>query len=343
MNTPKKLFSALIVTLGLSTSAWAQETTTLRLSNWLPPSHFIVQEMLTPWAADVEQATEGRVKVEFINALGKPASHLDLVRNGVADVAMSVHTYTSSRFPLVEFAELPFTVDSGEINSVAYWRTYQKYMLDANEHKGIKLLGTWTSPASVIFTTKESVKALADLNGLKLRSPSPIFDAIGAQLGATMLNAPASESYEMLSRGVIDGLYFQHDQIANFNLQKLVKNVVVVDGGFGHSSQYLFMNQKKWDAISKADQAAIDKVSGEHVARTFGRKWNQAEIAAIKSVADAGVKTVQIQGAELDGLKAKLAFLETDWIAAANKKNVDGKAALAYYHEQIAELKKATD
>ena len=72
------------------------EDTVLRFSNWLPPAHYIVKEMLEPWAAKVNEVTEGRVKVEFINPLGKPQAHLDLVRNGVADMGMSVHSYTNS-------------------------------------------------------------------------------------------------------------------------------------------------------------------------------------------------------------------------------------------------------
>ncbi|MCH4272278.1 TRAP transporter substrate-binding protein [Kerstersia gyiorum] len=318
--------------------AVAQEV--LRFSNWLPPTHYIVQEMLIPWAADVEQATEGRVKVEFINALGKPPAHLDLVRNGVADMGMSVHSYTANRFPLIEFAELPLTTEDGEVNSVAYWRTYDKFMKDAGEHRGVKLLGLWTSPATVIFTTKESLDGLDSLRGLKLRSPSPLFDTIGQKLHFVTVNAPASESYEMLSRGVIDGMYFQYDQIENFKLDRLIRSALQAPGGFGKSSQYMFMNERKWNRLSEADRAAIEKLSGEHIARAFGGKWNESEQQSIKRLAEAGLKTTKLEGAELEALRGRLQSIEDDWIATADKKGVDGKAALQYYREQIAELEK---
>ncbi|MEZ2720064.1 TRAP transporter substrate-binding protein [Paenalcaligenes hominis] len=339
-----KIVKRLSACLGLSLAAVlpfgsAQaETQTIRFSNWLPPAHYIVKEMLEPWAAQVNDVTEGRVKVEFINPLGKPQAHLDLVRNGVADMGMSVHSYTASRFPLIEFAELPFTTEDGGINSVAYWRTYEKFMMDADEHRGVKLMGVWTSPATVIFTNKEEITSLDQLDGLKLRSPSPLFDNIGKAMGIVTVNAPASESYEMLSRGVIDGLYFQYDQIENFKLDKLIKSAVAVPGGFGKSSQFLFMNERKWNAISEADRAAISKISGEHIARMFGEKWNEGEQKAITSLTDAGLKTYHVEGAELEKLKADLVFIEQDWIKAAEKKNIDGQAALDYYRAQIKEL-----
>lgn len=341
-----KLIKRLSVCLGLSlvalaplSSVQAQETQTIRFSNWLPPAHYIVTEMLEPWAEKVNEVTEGRVQVEFTNPLGKPQAHLDLVRNGVADMGMSVHSYTASRFPLIEFAELPFTVEDGGINSVAYWRTYDKFMKEANEHRGVKLLGLWTSPATVIFTNKDEITNLDQLEGMKLRSPSPLFDSIGNAMDIVTVNAPASESYEMLSRGVIDGLFFQYDQLENFKLDKLLKSAVTAPGGLGKSSQYLFMNEKKWNAISEEDRAAIEKISGEYIAQDFGSKWNDAEIKSIQSLTDSGLKTYKVEGAELDELTNNLAFIEEEWIKTAAKKNVDGKAALEFYRAQIEELK----
>ena len=324
-------------TMGLASNVQA-ETQVLRFSNWLPPAHYIVKEMLEPWAEKVSEVTEGRVKIEFINPLGKPQAHLDLVRNGIADMGMSVHSYTASRFPMIEFAEMPFTTDNGEINSVAYWSTYSQFMMGANEHRGVKLMGLWTSPATVIFTTKPEVTNISELSGLKLRSPSPLFDAIGKAMGIVTLNAPASESYEMLSRGVIDGLYFQYDQIENFKLDKLIKSAVAVPGGFGKSSQFMFMNERKWQSLSEADRAAIEQISGEYIARDFGGKWQASEDAAIKTLTDAGLKTYTVEGEQLAQLRNDLAFIETDWIAAADKKGIDGKAVLEFYRAQIETL-----
>ena len=160
---------------GCAASAMA-DTVTLRFSRWLPPKHYIMTEMIEPWAKQVEDATEGRVKVQFSNALGKPQAHYDLVATGVADLAMSVHSYNPSRFVLTQIGELPLYSESGEATSVALWRTYDRFFKDAKEHDGVKLLGMWATPASYIFTTRPAITGMADLKGLKLRSPSPMFD-----------------------------------------------------------------------------------------------------------------------------------------------------------------------
>lgn len=339
-----KLIKRLSLGLSLSVAVLAPlgsaqaETQVLRFSNWQSPTHFITTDMLKPWAEEVKEATDGRVEIEFTNPLGKPQAHLDLVRNGISDLGMSVHSYTASRFPLVEFAELPFTTEDSGVNSAAYWDTYQKFMLDADEHRGVKLLGAWTSPASVILTSKENITSLKDLDGMKLRSPSPLFDSVSKELGATPISAPAPEAYEMLSRGVIDGMYFQYDQIENFKLERLIKSVISAPGGFGKTSQYLFMNEKKWDALSDEDKAAILSVSEKHIAQSFGEKWNQSEQDAIKKFTANGLPTYYIEGEELKDLKDKLAFIETDWLETASRKKVDGKTVLDFYRAQIEEL-----
>ena len=60
-----------VAALGLAGPADAE--TTLRVSNWLPPSHPIVKDILAPWGEQVAEATDGRVKVEIMaSPIGKP-------------------------------------------------------------------------------------------------------------------------------------------------------------------------------------------------------------------------------------------------------------------------------
>jgi hypothetical protein len=53
-----------------------------------------------------------------------------------------------------------------------------------------------------------------------------------------------------------------------------------------------------------------------------------------------GVALADASPALLAEIRKRLAKIETDWIAEAGKKNVDGKAALAYMREQVGALEK---
>ena len=100
----------------------------------------------------------------------------------------------------------------------------------------------------------------------------------------------------------------------------------------------MFMNERKWQSLSEADRAAIEQISGEYIARDFGGKWQASEDAAIKTLTDAGLKTYTVEGEQLAQLRNDLSFIETNWIAAAEKKGIDGKAVLEFYRAQIETL-----
>lgn len=139
------LATAAMIGATIGSGVPASAETTLRVSNWLPPSHPIVRDILTPWGEQVKAATDGRVTVEIMTSpIGKPPAQFDLIRSGAADVGYGVHGYTPGRFKLTPIVEGPFLSDSAEALSVGYWRV-QEAMLDAaDEHNGVKLLTVFT-------------------------------------------------------------------------------------------------------------------------------------------------------------------------------------------------------
>ena len=85
-------------------------------------------------------------------------------------------------------------------------------------------------------------------------------------LGASAFVKPAPESYELLSSGVADGTFFPLKSIISFKLGSVIKYATLFPGGFYCSSFGFFMNEDKWNKLSKQDQDAITSVSGEALA-----------------------------------------------------------------------------
>ena len=105
-------------------------------------------------------------------------------------------------------------------------------------------------------------------------------------------------------------------------------------GSFYNQSWSLIMNQQKWNALSAADKAAIDGVSGEPVGATAGGIFDSLAGKAWAGLIKGGMKRTDASPAFVAALKARLAPIEADYIKGAAKKGVDGKAALAYFHQQ---------
>ena len=333
----KLLISAGLIAATLASTASAQ--TVFRFSNWLPPTHPITTQILQPWAANVESATEGRIKVQFLPALGRPPAHFDLVRNGVADMALSVHAYTADRFPSSYGMTLPGYADDAESAAVAYWRTHQKFFAGLDEFKGVHLVGLYTHGPGHFFTREDKpVATLADLQGLRLRATGGIVQDISTRLGVVPQFASASEAYELLSRGVVDGAMFNTDSVDSFRLLPLMKNAYKIRGGLYRDTHYLIANEAKYAALSDADREAFDALSGEAFARLAGKAWDKVDAEAWQKMEDAGYVVVEANDEDVKRIRAEGDALRDDWLKKMDALGVDGKAALAMFEEEIAKI-----
>ncbi len=331
---------ALVATVaGLLSVGGVSAQTTLTMSSWVGPSHPLTRDVLGGWAAAVEKATNGRVKLQMLPKAPMAApGTFDGVRDGLVDVSYVTASYTPARHPLPLLAELPGSGATGEINSVAYNRIHWKYLQQANEYKGVKLLGVFTHGPGQMFSVKKPVNSVADLAGMKVRSGGGISEASAKALGASPLVKPAPESYELLSSGVADGTFFPSESIKSFNLDKVVKHATYFPGGFYSSAFGFFMNEDKWNKLSKQDQEAITSVSGEALARMAGKAWDAADKVGIEAMKAAGVAMVDANPAFVADVRKRTEPLINDWIKSANAKGIDGAKVFAEFHEELKKV-----
>src|SRR5215470_14789669 len=139
--------SLLVVLAGLvlaAAPAALAQTTTLTMSSWVSPQHHLTAVVLQGWANEVEKATNGRVKLQMLpKHPSAPPGTFDAVRDGLVDVSYVTASYTPARHVLPLLAELPGGGTTSVINSVAYSRIHWKYLQQAGEYKGVKLLAVF--------------------------------------------------------------------------------------------------------------------------------------------------------------------------------------------------------
>jgi TRAP-type C4-dicarboxylate transport system substrate-binding protein len=313
--------------------------TTLTMSSWVGPTHLLTRDVLGGWAAAVEKATQGRVKLQMLpKHPSAPPGTFDSVRDGLVDVSYVTASYTPARHPLPLVAELPGAGATAEINSVAFSRIHWKYLNAANEYKGVKLLGVFTHGPGQMFTVKKPISTVADLAGMKIRSGGGISEASARALGASPLVKPAPESYELLSSGVADGTFFPSESIKSFNLEKVVKYATYFPGGFYSSSFGFFMNEEKWNKLSKQDQDAIVSVSGEALARMAGKAWDAADKIGLETLKAAGATVSEASPAFVADVRARTAPLVQEWIKSADAKGIDGAKVFAEFHDELKKV-----
>jgi len=326
----------LVLVGALASPAVAQ--TTLTMSSWVSPQHHLTSNVLQGWANEVEKATAGRVKFQMLpKHPSAPPGTFDAVRDGLVDLSFVTASYTPARHILPLMPELPGGGETALANSVAYSRIHWKYFQKAGEYKGVKLLGVFTHGPGQMFT-KRPINGIGDVQGLKIRTGGGIAEAVAKALGASAFVKPAPESYELLKSGVADGVFFPMESIISFKLDTVVEQATLFPGGMYSSAFGFFMNEDKWNKLPKPDQEAIDKISGEHIARLAGQSWDDADKRGFEALKKSGVKIVNASPEFAAEVRKRSAPIVEDWIKQASAKGIDAAKILAEFRE---ELKKA--
>jgi TRAP-type transport system periplasmic protein len=336
------LTAAFAATVALSLgSVAAQAKTVLTYSSWLPWTHPINVELYIPWMEAIEKDSGGSIKFKRLpKGVAHPRAHLDAVRTGQADAGMSVHGYSPKRFAAYMFAELPMLGDTGTGTSIALQRTHDKFLKGKNYYEGVVLIGMNTHGPGLIHHSKKLFNSPADFKGQKMRTGGPIPKKIVEAWGGVPIRQPAPKSYEILSTGVADGITFPYESLTSFKIVNLVPFSTYVPGGMYSSSHYLVLNQGKYDKMTAAERAAVDKHSGEAFALRAGKAWDlinqRGKEAAIKN----GNKLQDAPAAIVDALNELNVQFQADYIAGAKAAGVDGAAILKYFNAEVAKLAK---
>jgi len=312
--------------------------TTLTMSSWVSPQHHITAVVLQGWANEAEKVTNGRVKFQMLpKHPSAPPGTFDAVRDGLVDLSYVTASYTPARHIMPLLPELPGSGDTALANSVAYSRIHWKYLDKVGEYKGVKLLGVFTHGPGQMFT-KTPVRTINDVQGLKIRTGGGVAEAVAKALGASAFVKPAPESYELLKSGVADGVFFPMESIVSFKLETVLEQATLFPGGMYSSAFGFFMNEDKWNKLPKEDQAAIEKISGEWIARHAGQSWDEADRKGLEALKKSGVKIVNADPALVAEVQKRSAPIIDDWIKKANAKGVDAARILAEFRGELKKV-----
>ncbi|MGH7335179.1 MAG: TRAP transporter substrate-binding protein [Candidatus Rokuibacteriota bacterium] len=317
----------------------AEAQTELTMSHWVAPTHPVVKYMMEPWAAEVEKATSGRVKIRHLpKAIAAPNQTYDAVTKGQVDIGWATYGYQPERFMPYLIAELPALGETAVHNGVALWRTHKAHIERIGIHKDVQLLGVMTHGPGLMHHSKKPILTPDDLRGQKIRVGGDVPKAIVEAFGGVVITQPAPKSYEILSAGIADGIMFPTESLKSFNIASLVPHTTYVKGGLYSSSFWLAMHKEKFERLPKADQDAIMRVSGENFARLAGGGWDRADKEGLEAMKAAGGKLQEVSPAFLVELKKLTEKLEAEYAAQMDKMGLHGKEVIRFFRAEVAKV-----
>ncbi|MDP2087370.1 MAG: TRAP transporter substrate-binding protein DctP [Gemmobacter sp.] len=336
-----KLLKAGLLAALIAGAQPAASETTIVFNNFLSPNDALWTDVMLPWIADVEKATEGRVKFTVpASSLAPPPELLNAVQQGVADGAFQMVSFLRAAHPELQMPLLPMTYFGNEETSVALWRTYEKFFKGKNDLKDVELLGLVTTPPNSLINMKPTpFQSVADIKGVKFWSLPGIPAETLTALGAVVTPGPAVRMYEVISGGVVDAFCcINYESLEVFNVAQYIGAGTDIPGHLFAPAFAVFVRADVFAGISAEDQAAIRAVSGEVLARR-GSFGDPVEAAARQRIAAMGKTVVPASETFVAELEAAVAPVRAAWIEATKAKGIDAAAALDYYLAQQAAVK----
>lgn len=324
--------AATAITIIFAVAPARAQTTELKVSHFLPPNHTF-QKAMEAWGEQLEKESGGKLKLRIYPAGqlgGGPNRQFDAARNGVTDIAISLHGATPGRYATTELVSLPFVSPSaGTKSAVTSKRLTElapKYL--AKEHEGLKILWMAVTPP-LMFHSKSKIDSVDDFKGLKIRYAGTQFKNLIDALGAAPLAVPPQESQDALSKGIVDAATFPYEGAASFDIGTVAKNTL--EPGVSAAAFAVVMNPAKYDSLSPELKALIDKTTGPDAAERFGKMWDDAEVHGKQSLQSKGVEITVMPADEVAKMKKLFAPQIDQAVADVEKKGKPGKEFFEAY------------
>ena len=324
----KRLKSALavsaVVPIFAAGAAWAEEVT-LRWGHYLGDSQYLQVEK--DFAAAVEEATDGRVKIEitFAGGLGAGPELLTLTGRQAIDMAAIVPAYHPEQLLFWRAYQSPFIFDSPrqalEISAAAAQDL--PYFQEELDRFGVKFL--FHQPLGSYYLTgpDASCTSIAALEGKKLRAFGADVPKIHQAIGAGPVSVSVGEIYEALQRGAIDYSFINRGNILAMRLYEPgTYSCGPVASIAGH---LIVINQRVWDRISDEDQAAILELA-DQAGRDYIDLIDKIETEAEAAIVEAGGTVKPMPEAELAKWQEMAPDLLQAWIDDMDRRGM-GDAA----------------
>ena len=308
------------------------ETIKLSYSIFFPPTH-IQCITATNWANEIEKQTQGRVKITVYPAgsLTKADQCYEGVIKGISDLGMSCFAYTRGRFPLLEGLDLPLGYPNGATATRIANDMVMKYK--PAELNDVQVLYVHAHGPGIL-ASKKAVKTMDDLKGLKVRATG-LSKMIVEALGATPVAMSQPETYEALSKGVVEATLCPVETLKGWKQGEVIQYIIDSSAIAYTTAMFVVMNKDKWNQLPPDVQKVFSTVNQEWVTK-HGEAWDEADKQGRAFVADLKKERVTLPPAEQERWRTAVKPILDDFVKRAKEKNLPGDALLQDIQAAVA-------
>ena len=315
--------------LTLGASAFAQ--TKWDLPAAYPATNFHT-ENLVQFAADVDKATAGKLKITVhANASLFKANEIKrAVQGGQAQIGEVLLVNFENENPIYGADGIPFLASSYADSKKLYaaQKPALSKLLDA---QGMKLLYTVAWPPQGIYS-KKPLASVADLRGIKWRAYSPATAKIAELIGAQPVTIQAAELSQALATGVVESYMSSGSTGYDSKTYESIKYWYDTQAWLPKNA--IIVNKKAFDALDAPTQAALSKAAADAEVRGWKLSEEKNEWYK-KALAEKGMNIVVPPAKLVSDMKQVGTIMLADW---QKKSGADGEAVVSSF--RAAQAKK---
>ena len=301
------------------------------------PPNSAIGQYFDNWAKEIGAKSNGRIKITVYpgSSLGPAPQAYNMVSTGIADIAWGYVGMFPGQFLGSEILQLPMLgIQSAKMGGSVLWDMYKNTEFLKKEYQSVQVLYLFTEGGTPIGTKSKKIATVADMQGLKLRSPGgPVMEFL-KKTGATPIGMPPGEMYESLGKGVIDGYLIGWQGVAAFKLLENTK--YVLNSNLYTSTFWVVMNKNKYNTLPDDLKKVMDEMSGEAAMLKMAQTIDGVEKKLVDEMAKANVEKVELSAAEQKKWAELAQEVQDKWVADATAKGFPAKEALAKAKEIIA-------
>ncbi len=284
-------------------------------------------ENIVQFAADVEKATAGKLKITVHPAasLFKANEIKRAVQGGQAQIGEILISGYSNEDPIFGIDSVPFLATS-YADSAKLWKVSKKATEERFAKQGMSILYAVPWPPQGIYSTKP-LNSVADMKGLKLRAYNPMISRIAELAGAQPVTIQAAELAQAMATGAVNANITSGATGYDTKAWEVVKNYYDTQAWL--PKNLIIVNKKAFDALDKPTQEAVLKAAAAAEAR--GWKISKEKTAWYLGELKKNGMNVAPPSAQLKADFQKIgATLTEEWLKTAGP---DGKAIVEAFRK----------
>lgn len=275
----------------------------------------------------VEEYSNGTIKITHFpdNQLGNDEQSFAMAQTGECDIAVGSTSSVATTYNDLYLYDIPYMfLNKQEVYEVGFNGEAGKAILDGFSGYGLKGLAFWENGFRNVTTNNKDIAAVADLNGLKIRTmANEIHLEAWKAMGANPTPMAFGELFTAMQQGTVDGQENPLGIITGNKFEEIEKFCTLTEHVY--TPYYVVMNLEKWNSLTAEQQDALTRAMEETTQRQYelSQKYED-EAVGVMEAAGCQVRTLTDE--------EKLSFKE-----AADKANSLEAAKKIMYKPELAD------